>query len=79
MDFRKVLTLARREKTFVVMENEDGNRFCNIDGAAYCIDGLPVMSVEEIKFLTGISTEKGARKLEEFIREYRKSRQPNTE
>lgn len=59
MDFRKVLTLARREKTFVVMENEDGNRFCNIDGAAYCIDGLPVMSVEEITFLTGISTAKG--------------------
>ena len=30
-------------------------------------------------YLRGISTEKGARKLEEFIREYRKSRQPNTE
>lgn len=59
MDFRKVLTLARREKTFVVMENEDGNRFCNINGAAFCIDGLPVMSVEEITFLTGISISKG--------------------
>ena len=59
MDFRKILTLARKEKTFVVVENEDGNRFCNIDGAAYCIDGLPIMSVEEIAFLTGISISKG--------------------
>lgn len=30
-------------------------------------------------YLRGISTEKGARKLEEFIQEYRKSRQSNTE
>lgn len=30
-------------------------------------------------YLRGISTEKGARKLEEFIREYRKDRQSNTE
>ena len=30
-------------------------------------------------YLRGISTEKGARKLEEFIREYRKNRQSNTE
>lgn len=30
-------------------------------------------------YLRGISTEKGAHKLEEFIREYRKNRQSNTE
>ena len=51
------------------------------DEYGFCKEHSFLEVYESIMFtyLRGISTEKGARKLEEFIREYRKSRQPNTE
>ncbi len=55
MKFSKIARLAKRTKTAILMDDEDGMQWLSVGGSAYKLDGMPPLDADTVLTVMGIS------------------------
>lgn len=58
MKFSKITSLAKRNKTAVLMKDDDGQQWLSIGSAVYRLENMPVLDEDTVLTVMGISDDK---------------------
>jgi len=55
LKFSKIASLAKRNKSAILMHDEDGQQWLSVSSAAYCLENMPLLDEDTVLTVMGIS------------------------